>query len=58
MTLGLVNEASNVAFIVSGEAKGEALKTALGDGDNPAGLVRPANGRLLWFVDRGAARLL
>ena len=58
MTLGLVNRASNLAFVVSGEAKGEALKEALDDKVNPAGLVRPVSGRLLWLVDRDAARLL
>ncbi len=57
MTLGLVNRASNLAFMVTGEAKGKALKEALVDKVNPAGLVRAVNGRLLWLVDRDAARL-
>jgi 6-phosphogluconolactonase len=58
-TLPLINAAECVAFLVSGTDKAAVLKTVLeGDGAGeqyPAKLVRPSNGKLIWFVDRGAA---
>jgi 6-phosphogluconolactonase len=58
-TLPLLNAAECVAFLVSGTDKATVLKTVL-EGDAPgeqypAKLVRPANGKLIWFVDRAAA---
>lgn len=58
MTLPLVNRASNLAFIISGAAKGEALREVVYEGLHPAGMIRPVNGRLLWLADTEAARLL
>jgi 6-phosphogluconolactonase len=61
-TLPLLNAAECVAFLVSGTDKAAMLKTVLeGDGppeQYPAKLVRPTNGKLIWFVDRGAASAL
>jgi 6-phosphogluconolactonase len=58
-TLPLLNAANSVAFLVSGTDKAPALKAVL-ESDNPgeqypARLVRPTDGKLLWFVDRAAA---
>jgi 6-phosphogluconolactonase len=58
-TLPLLNAARGVAFLVSGSDKASALHEVL-EGDAPgekypAKLVRPAEGKLIWFVDRAAA---
>lgn len=58
-TLPLLNAANSVSFLVSGTDKAPALKAVL-ESDNPgeqypARLVRPTDGKLLWFVDRAAA---
>lgn len=58
-TLPVLNAARCVAFLVSGTDKAPALKAVLEENvpgeQYPAKLVRPANGRLIWFVDRAAA---
>jgi len=58
-TLPLLNAARSVAFLVSGTDKAPALKAVLEsdapDGQHPAKLVRPSDGKLIWFVDRAAA---
>lgn len=57
MTLSLVNNAKVCVFMASGEEKRDVLKDIFEEGSTalPAGLIRPASGRLLWFVDKGAA---
>jgi len=61
LTAPTINASRNVAFLVSGGGKAEALKEILeGDADPrdyPAKLIRPA-GDPAWMVDRAAARLL
>jgi 6-phosphogluconolactonase len=62
MTLPVFNRAACALFVVSGEEKAEALRSVF-EGDLqpdrfPAQGVRPDEGRLLWFGDRAAARLL
>ncbi|HXB22931.1 MAG TPA: 6-phosphogluconolactonase [Candidatus Solibacter sp.] len=60
-TLPLLNHAAEVMFLVSGESKAEVLKDVLGSAKKaiyPCQRVRPENGRLLWIVDRAAAKLL
>lgn len=62
LTAPVFNHAALALFLVSGEEKGEALKAVL-EGDFqpdrvPAQVVRPEDGRLLWLVDRAAARCL
>jgi 6-phosphogluconolactonase len=59
LTLPVLNAACCVAFLVSGTEKAAALRAVL-EGDAPgeqypSRLVRPADGRLIWFVDRAAA---
>jgi 6-phosphogluconolactonase len=58
-TLPLLNAADCVAFLVSGTDKASVLHDVLegnGPGEQyPAKLVRPADGKLIWFLDRAAA---
>jgi len=62
LTAPVVNQAQTVVFLVSGASKAEAVQHVLedpGDGDRwPAKLIRPAPGRLLWFLDQPAAARL
>jgi 6-phosphogluconolactonase len=62
MTAPLINLAHNIAFLVTGNAKAEVLKTVLTASwqpdKYPAQLVNPANGKLFWFADRDASALL
>lgn len=61
-TLPVINAAASVAFLVSGSDKAPALHSVLESdaaGEQyPAKLVRPTDGKLIWFVDRAAASLL
>jgi 6-phosphogluconolactonase len=59
LTLPVLNAARAVAFLVSGTDKAAVLREVL-EGDAPAEkypskLVRPTDGKLIWFVDRAAA---
>jgi len=58
-TLPVLNAARIVAFLVSGTDKAAALREVLeGSAPSekyPSKLVRPAEGKLIWFVDRAAA---
>lgn len=58
-TLPLLNAARRIAFLVSGTDKAPALHAILetdASGEQyPAKLVRPVEGKLIWFVDRAAA---
>jgi 6-phosphogluconolactonase len=62
VTLPVLNRARLIAFVVAGDAKAEILSRVLkGTRDPqllPAQQVDPGEGRLLWLVDRAAARLL
>jgi 6-phosphogluconolactonase len=62
LTVPVLNRADLVVFLVSGAEKSAALKEVL-HGDYqpelfPAQLIQPDPGKLLWIVDRAAARLL
>ncbi|MEO6324559.1 MAG: 6-phosphogluconolactonase, partial [Thermoanaerobaculia bacterium] len=55
-TLPLLNAARNVVFLATGSEKREACARARrGDRALPAGRVSPAEGRLLWLIDRNAS---
>ena len=62
LTPPVINQAALVVFLVSGAGKSRILREALEDPPSPqlipARLIRPADGELLWLVDRAAARLL
>jgi len=62
LTAPAINQAALVAFLAAGERKAEVLREVLeGTPDPhriPARLISPADGKLLWLVDRAAARLL
>ncbi len=62
LTPPVLNNAASVIFLVSGKEKAETLREVL-QGEFqphrfPAQIIRPKNGRLLWLVDRAAARRL
>ena len=58
LTYPVINHASRVAFVAAGEGKQDVLAEIM---DNPAGSslpasrVRPAHGKLYWFVDDAAS---
>jgi 6-phosphogluconolactonase len=61
--LPVINSASNVAVVVTGESKAEAVHLAIDDvGPDylslPARLVQPTKGKLVWFLDKPAASKL
>ncbi|XP_062111406.1 probable 6-phosphogluconolactonase 1 isoform X2 [Humulus lupulus] len=62
-TLPVINSASNVAIVVTGESKAEAAHLAIDDvGPDclvvPARMVQPTKGKLVWFLDRPSASKL
>jgi 6-phosphogluconolactonase len=62
MTPAVINAATHVAFMVTGEKKAAMLKNTLTGPYQPevwpAQIVRPNDGELVWFVDAAAAALL
>ena len=62
LTPPILNNASSVIFLVSGQEKAETVQAIL-QADPlskryPAQLICPAQGRLLWLLDQAAASLL
>jgi 6-phosphogluconolactonase len=58
MTYPVFRDARAVAFLVEGAAKAEilhAVRNPATAAEYPAGWIRPREGELLWFADRGAA---
>lgn len=60
LTVPAINHAHLVLFLVAGAPKAPAAKAVLEDpsadpAQFPARLIRPAEGRLLWFLDQAAA---
>jgi 6-phosphogluconolactonase len=63
LTAPLINKAENVAFLVFGDNKAEALQHVIKDeqkdvNNYPSQLINPVDGKLTWFIDEAAARLL
>ena len=60
LTYPVLNQASQIVFLVSGRGKSEILKTIFENRQAglPAQMVKPSNGKLTWLVDREAASLL
>ncbi|HEX3153688.1 MAG TPA: 6-phosphogluconolactonase [Candidatus Angelobacter sp.] len=60
LTFPVLNNAAEVAFLVSGADKAQILNQVLRPGAQkyPAQSVQPENGRLLWLVDQDAGSLL
>lgn len=60
-TAPLINAAHNIAFLVYGASKAEAVRHILKDPmdieEHPAQLIRPEQGALHWFMDEAAATL-
>jgi 6-phosphogluconolactonase len=59
-TFPLLNAAARIMFLVAGAEKAKMVKAVLGEpgAGLPAAMVRPADGRLTWLLDRSAAALL
>jgi 6-phosphogluconolactonase len=60
MTLGVINRASVILFLVAGASKAGVVRAILDPRTEaerrlPASLVEPEEGRLIWFLDRDAA---
>lgn len=62
MTMPLLNAAETIVFLVTGASKAPVLRRVMEDRESaaplPASQIRPANGRLIWYVDRTAASAL
>lgn len=63
MTLGVINRATVVLFLVAGSSKAGIVRAILepdsaADRALPAALVAPETGRLMWMLDRSAAARL
>jgi 6-phosphogluconolactonase len=62
-TAPLINKARNVAFLVTGDSKAEALRHVIDGTDKniflyPAQLISPSEGTLTWFLDAKSSKLL
>lgn len=63
MTLGVINRATVVLFLVTGAGKATMVRALLepcteAERTLPAALVKPTNGRLIWLIDQPAASAL
>jgi 6-phosphogluconolactonase len=58
----VINNAENVAFLITGKEKSDRLATILSKNKTksqyPAGNIKPAHGNLEWFLDEAAAHQL
>jgi len=62
-TAPLINKAENIAFLVFGENKADAIKHVIGDEQKdfdlyPSQLIDPIDGKLTFFTDEAANKLL
>jgi 6-phosphogluconolactonase len=63
MTLAAINRASVILFLTTGSSKAEVVRAILNpkteaERQLPASLVKPEEGRLIWFLDQAAAAKL
>jgi 6-phosphogluconolactonase len=62
MTAPVLNNAHSIMFLVAGDEKAETLREVLQGARQPeqypSQLIQPAHGKLLWLIDKAAARLL
>jgi 6-phosphogluconolactonase len=60
LSLGVINNAKNICFLVTGEDKAPILKKVIEDKDNqlPAAQVKPTQGTLLFLLDQTVASFL
>lgn len=62
LTLPVLNNASDILFLVTGLKKSRIMQELLGSGANsrkyPAGLIRPVHANVTWLVDEEASFLL
>ena len=59
LTLPVLNAAARVVFLVAGAEKAKVVKAVLSERATlPAAMVRPADGELVWLLDRAAAAQL
>ncbi|PYP87650.1 MAG: 6-phosphogluconolactonase [Candidatus Angelobacter sp. Gp1-AA117] len=60
-TFPLINHATEILYLVNGDDKAQVLKDVLENPDKnlyPTQRVQPVNGKMLWVIEKGAARLL
>lgn len=59
-SLKLINNSRNIIFLVTGKSKSKIVKQILKKttGKLPSEFVNPGSGKLMWFLDKDAARLL
>jgi 6-phosphogluconolactonase len=60
LSLGVINNAKNICFLVTGKSKADAIKEIIEDKASalPAALVKPTQGTVLFVIDQAAASLL
>ena len=60
LSLGVINNAKNICFLVTSKSKADATKEILEDKDSalPAALVKPTQGTVFFLIDQVAASLL
>ena len=62
LTLPVLNNASDILFLVTGPKKSHIVQELLGNEGNrqkyPAGLIQPVHGNVTWLVDEEASFLL
>jgi 6-phosphogluconolactonase len=65
-TLPVINSASNIAILATGDDRAKAVHLALSDSPEgpdtptslPARMVQPTDGKLVWFLDEAASCLI
>lgn len=59
LTLPILNNAAQILFLVTGQAKADVVSEILRDGEKkrqfPAGLISPIQGNVTWLIDQEAA---